>query len=78
VTTRCAFAAVAHQVKSWANVANARSRNFPAGPVGSLRSFNASVMGPTDKALDMTTMPISDNIPCQDKAERTPDNLPAE
>jgi hypothetical protein len=37
-----------------------------------------SLIGPTDKALEMTTIPISERMPCHAVAERTPDCLPPE
>src|SRR5579885_37606 len=75
---RCILAASLHQKRSSAKRGNARSSDNPASPMGLPSAVKACAIGPTESVLEITIMPISDNVPCQSRAERAPAILPAE
>jgi hypothetical protein len=72
------FAASTHQVKSSAKCRNAPCRALPPSPIGLPSGDSDCEIGPTAIVLDTTTMPISDNVPCQAVAARAPEKRPAE
>ncbi|WP_420831365.1 hypothetical protein [Bradyrhizobium acaciae] len=75
---RCALAASIHQLKSSAKRGKARSSDLPPSPIGFPSADKVCAIGPALIVLDTTTMPISDNVPCQAVAARAPANRPAE
>src|SRR5204862_4703197 len=75
---RCAFAASIHHEKSSANRGNACSSALPPSPVGLPSSESDCAIGPTATVDEITTMPISDKMPCHAMAARAPENRPAE
>src|SRR5262249_33599813 len=75
---RCVLAASLHQKRSSAKRGNAWSSDDPAAPTGLPSAVNASAIGPTWSVLEITIMPISDNVPCQSRADRAPAIRPAE
>jgi len=60
------------------NLGNARSSALPPSPVGLPSADSVCEIGPTAIVLDVTTMPISESVPCQAVAARAPDKRPAE
>ena len=75
---RCAFAASIHQLRSSANLGNARSSALPPSPIGSPCSDSDCAIGPAAIVDEITTMPISESVPCHAVAARTPEKRPAE
>src|ERR1700737_3399787 len=75
---RCIFAASIHQVRSSAKRGNASSSAFPPSPIGLPSADNVCEIGPTAIVLEITTMPISESVPCQAVAARAPEKRPAE
>src|SRR5258706_5911735 len=75
---RCAFAASIHQARSSAKRGNDRASALPASPIGLPSSDKVCAIGPAAIVLEITTMPISESVPCQAKAARAPGKRPAE
>src|SRR5262245_15030663 len=75
---RCAFAASTHQSRSSAKRGNARSSAWPFSPTAAPSGDKVCAMGPTAMVLEITTIPISERVPCQAVADRAPDKRPAE
>src|ERR1700676_2525994 len=75
---RCSFAASIHQARSSAKRGNACASAFPPSPTGWPSADNVCAIGPTAIVLEITTMPISESVPCQAVAARAPEKRPAE
>src|SRR5215213_4974037 len=75
---RCALAASTHHMRSSAKRGNAPSSALPLSPVGSPSADKVCPMGPTAIVVEITTIPISESVPCQAVAARAPDKRPAE
>src|SRR4051812_36127150 len=76
--SRCAFAASIHHARSSANRGNACASALPPSPSGLPSTDRVCAIGPAAIVLEITTMPISDNMPCHAVAARTPEKRPAE
>src|SRR3546814_3152410 len=74
---RCIFAASVHHARSSAKRGNAFCSDSPGLPIGAACSSSVCEIGPTASVLEITTMPISDNVLFHAMPERTPDNRPA-
>src|SRR5699024_8523202 len=74
----CKRAASAHHVRSSAKRAKLRSSDLPAASRGWPWSSRVFAIGPTSTVLEITTMPISDRVPCQAAFARAPPRRPAE
>ena len=61
---RCIFAASTHHGRSSAKRGNARSSALPPSPIGSPHR-RVCPIGPTAIVLEITTIPISESMPCQ-------------
>src|SRR5258705_9165008 len=75
---RCALAASIHQARSSANRGNDCASALPASPTGLPSSDKVCAIGPTAIVLEITTMPISESVPCHVSAARAPEKRPAE
>src|SRR5262249_52993882 len=76
--SRCARAASLHPARASANREKLRSRETPAAPIGCPPASSVLAIRPTAIVLEITTMPISERMPCQTPAARTPEKRPAE
>src|SRR5215212_8554631 len=76
--SRCALAASIHHARSSAKRGNACDSALPPSPAGLPSSESVCAIGPTAIELEITTMPISESVPCQARAARTPEKRPAE
>ena len=63
--SRCAFAASIHHARSSAKRGNACASALPPSPIGLPSADSVCAIGPTAIVLEITTMPISDSVPCQ-------------
>src|SRR5438477_341439 len=70
-------AALQHD-RSSANRGKAASSALPPSPIGLPSADSVCVIGPAAMVLEITTMPISESVPCQASAARTPEKRPAE
>src|SRR5258707_10416670 len=76
--SRCAFAASTHQVKSSAKRGTACSSALPPSPIGLPSAERVCAIGPAAIVDEITTMPISESVPCHAVAARAPEKRPAE
>src|SRR5215204_5528472 len=76
--SRCALAASIHHARSSAKRGNACDSALPPSPAGFPSSESVCAIGPAAIELEITTMPISESVPCQASAARTPEKRPAE
>src|SRR3954447_315276 len=76
--SRCARAASIHHSRSSAKRGNACDNALPPSPLGLPSSVSVCAIGPTAIELEITTMPISESVPCHASAARAPEKRPAE
>src|SRR5206468_8835027 len=76
--SRCALAASIHHARSSAKRGNACDSALPPSPVGLPSSVSVCAIGPAAIVLEITTMPISESVPCHASAARAPEKRPAE
>src|ERR1700720_2830538 len=76
--SRWVFAASTHQARSSAKRGNAASSALPPSPSGLPSADKICAIGPTAIVLEITTMPISESVPCHAIAARAPEIRPAE
>src|SRR6185503_10794186 len=75
---RCVLAASVHHARSSAKRGNTCCSVVPNAPIGCASASSASPIGPTASVLEMTTIPISDSVPCHITLALAPEILLAE